>query len=45
MENSSSKIKPELDISLNFSGKLMDFQIPNRRYIKKAKSCGGDYLK
>ena len=42
---SSTKIKPGLDISLNFTGKLMDFQVPIiDAYIKKAHSNGGGLL-
>ena len=41
----SVKIKPGLDISLNFTGNLMDFQIPIiNAYIDKANTCGGGLL-
>ena len=39
------KIKPGLDISLNFVGNLSDFQIPIvDSYIKKAHNVGGGLL-
>lgn len=39
------KIKPGLDISLNFTGKLMEFQIPIiDAYLNKAYSTGGGLL-